>query len=120
MKILILPLLFYLVFLSIGCTSNQTLNKSEKEKLDPQLQQLLLTDNISDSHYSVSVNQDGVKLYGVIIGAEKVDEILSLGITVNSVHGEMITAKLTTDEIRKIVKLNSVKYVKNTTRSYPK
>ena len=120
MKPLIFPLIFYFVFLSLGCTSKQVLNRIEKEKLDPQLQQLLLGENISDTHYSVSVNQDGVKQYGVIIRAEKVDDILSLGITLNSVHGDIITAKLTTDQIRRIVNLNSVKNVKNSTKSYPK
>ena len=51
MKLLILSLFFYFVFFLIGCTSKQTLNKTEKEKLDPQLQQLLLVDNISDAQY---------------------------------------------------------------------
>jgi hypothetical protein len=96
-----------LVFIA-GCSGTPSLNQTEKEKLDPPLQQVLSGMAISATKYDVSLTGDGTKIYGVIIRAKNIEEITSLGIGFNSHQGEMITAKLTAEEIRQLVNLNSV------------
>ncbi len=119
MKKFIHIMMLFLVFVPQSCNNKQTLSPSEKEKLDPQLQQLLLEDGVTEKRYNVSMNENGKKVYGVIILTKNPEDIKRLGIHLNSVHGEIVTAKLRPEEIRNIVNLNSVQYLENSKKNYP-
>ena len=107
-----------MIVMFMSCSSSSKLSKIEMEKLDPALQKLVLGENVSDTKYNVRVQEDGTKIYGVIISSTNPKELTDIGITPNTVTGEIITAKLTIEEIRKVVLLQTVKSVKNVSKSY--
>ena len=119
MKSFLFIIMLILVAFSQSCTNKQTLSPSEQEKLDPFLQQLLVGEQINYSKYSMYQEDDGTVLYGVIIHAKDIDEIKKTGIHFNSIHGSLITAKLTPEEIRDVVNLNSVHFIENPKKNYP-
>ncbi len=100
-----------------NCGHNQTLNQVEQEKLDPFLQQLVLGEDINESKYSIYRQDDGTVLYGVIIKTEDVEDIKKSGIHINSHSGNIITAKLTKEDIRRLANLKSVIFINHSTKN---
>ena len=119
MKTIFLSFLATLLLLTTGCANRSMLSSGEIEKLDPALQKLLTEENVSDADYSVNQQSDGIKLYGVLIRGASRSEVQKLGIHVNSSFGDLITAKVTTEQLKSIVKLDSVYSVKNSIKSFP-
>jgi len=115
-------LVFLLVIAGMiaACSSGANLSKEEKSKLDPSLQRLLQDPELADKQYNVIVKEDGSKVYGVIIRSNNPQELENARIFINSIQGDIITAKLTLTEIRKVAALQSVSAVENSTKSYPK
>jgi hypothetical protein len=101
------------------CSLTHSLSQTEKAKLDPQLIRLL-TGNQNDNQFTSSQRSDGTKEYAVIITSEHSEEIKSTGASVSSVFGDVIVARATIDELRKIVSLPAVRAIesgsKNTTQ----
>ncbi len=104
----------------VACSSGTNLSKEEKMKLDPSLQRLLLEDDVPDTPYNVKLNAHGHKTYGVIIRCDNPTDLETAGIFINSIHNDIVTAKLTVAEIRKIAALSSVTSISNSSKSYPK
>jgi hypothetical protein len=116
-------MIFFLLLVSgifVSCSSGNNLTKQEKSKLDPSLQRLLKDEVIADKNYNVRVAENGSKMYGVIIRCSDATQLEQAGIPVNSVSGDIITAKLSIEQIRKVVTLPAVSSVENSTKSYPK
>lgn len=104
------------IFLVAGCTSTKIPTHDEMGKLDPQLKQLFTGDKPVESDYTISYREDGSKEYGVIIRSSNVSEIRAAGIPVGSVFGDVITARLTLVELRRVLALPSVRAVQNSSK----
>jgi hypothetical protein len=106
-----------MIVLFQNCSSKQSLSKAEKEKLDPFLRLLVLDEEIDEDKYSIYQQEDGTILYGVLIQTTDVEEINKTGIQINSENGNIITAKLTLQDIRRLVTLKSVVFINNSTKN---
>jgi len=102
-----------------ACKSTSDLSKEERAKVDTAIMKLLSGAEVDDKDYDVGARQDGFKEYGVIIRAEKTDELQSAGIKIQSVFGNVVTARLTLAEMRRILSLSSVRSVENGSKNYP-
>lgn len=113
MKREILLLLFFLLF---GACSSMKLTDEERSKLDPPLLRLLEKQPINESDYDIHIRPDGTKVYGVIIRGTNPEHISQIGIQLNSVFGNVITARLTLVELRRVLALPSVRAVQNSSK----
>ncbi|RPH37848.1 hypothetical protein EHM92_01620 [bacterium] len=86
-------------------------------KLDPGLQQLFASSPPADASYDVSVRADGVKEYGVIIRSSSPQDLRDAGVQVGSAFGDVITARVSVDELRRVVSLSTVRAVEQGNRS---
>jgi len=118
MNIFLNFLLVLILGACMACSSSAKLSKLEQEKLDPAIQKLVLGENTSDKKYQASRREDGIKIYSVIIKSTNPQELQDIGITPNTVTGEIIAARLSIKEIRQVVLLPSVKSVNNISKSY--
>jgi len=106
------------VVLMLGC-ARPLLTDREMAKLDPPLQKLVAGEFAAESDYDVSNRSGGEKEYGVIIRSSNAGELRSAGIPINSVMGDVITARLTVDEMRKVLTIPSVHALQNSSKNYP-
>lgn len=102
---------------ALQCGGGRSLSQEEMAKLDPHLQRLLTETSPSDTDYDVSVRGDGVKEYGVIVRSDRPQELRDAGIKVGSVFGDVVTARVSLDELRQIVGLASVRAVEQGSRN---
>lgn len=119
MKLLVSAVLLALILFAPSCSGTKSLTASEKAKLDPQLLVLLQDENIVESDYSISLRQDGTKQYAVIIRGTNPEELRAAGIALQAVMGDVITARVTKEELRKVVALPSVRAVQNSSKDFP-
>ena len=113
-----------LLTLSLGCVcgcsgGTPTLTASEMQKLDPALQRLLQGETLAIDHYSTSERGDGTTLYSVIIRSDQPDALEKAEIPTPSVQEDVITARLTTDEIRRAAQLDAVRRIENPAQHGP-
>lgn len=113
---LILPLLTILL---VSCSGGNRLSDAERSKLDPGVQRLLTQERIVESEYDTSVRPDGSKEYGLVVRSNNADELRKAGIRVASVFGDVVTVRVTPEELRKLVGLSSVRSVQNGSRNFP-
>jgi len=111
-------LIFLLAITTSFCTPALQLTDQERLKLDQQLQSLF-EKNPQETFLDVSRRSNGEKEYGVIIRASNAEEIRAQGVQVGSVYGDVITARITVGELRKILSLQSVRAVQNGSKNYP-
>ena len=102
-----------LFLLLAGCSSTTELTEVERQKLDPQLTMLLRGDIDAESDLDAGIRKDGSKEYGVIIRSKSVEEIKQAGIQIGSAFSDVITARVTIPELRKILSLTSVRAVQS-------
>ena len=102
-----------------ACSSASDLSIEERAKVDPAIMRLLSATGFDEADYDVGVRPDAVKEYGIIIRANNMNELQSVGIKIQSVFGNVITARLTLAELRKILSLPSVWAVENGSKNYP-
>ena len=102
-----------LFLLLAGCSSTTELTEVERQKLDPQLTMLLRGDIVAESDLDAGIRKDGSKEYGVIIRSKSVEEIKQAGIQIGSAFSDVITARVTIPELRKILSLTSVRAVQS-------
>jgi len=110
--------LLAVLFFMAGCGSTASLTQQEKVKLDPALQQVLEGEQSSERKMDVSLRKDGTKLYGVIISIKDNVKSNDLGIHCNTVQPGMVTAKLTVEEIRQVVKKDEVLRIDSGSKAY--
>jgi len=113
------PFFLILTVSLYGCSAEGTLTSEERAKLDPPLQRLFSGGNPDESQFDVSTLSNGQKAYSVIIRSSNADELRSLGVQVGSVFQDVITARVTLKELRKILSLPAVRAVQTGSRNYP-
>ena len=96
-----------------SCCSGPGLSVDERAKLDPPLQELLMGENVAEHRYDVTVRPDGSKEYGVIVRTDVADDVRGLGIPVGSVYGDIVTVRVTKEELKRIAGLKTVKSIQN-------
>ena len=111
-------LLMGLCILLGGCARPLPTDR-EMAKLDPPLQKLIGGDAIAEGDFDVSNRPGGEKEYGVIIRSSNPEDLRSSGILINSVMGDVITARLTVEEMRRVLTIPSVRAVQNSSKNYP-
>jgi hypothetical protein len=102
-----------------ACSTTTSLTEVERQKLDPQLVRLLNGDSGTDSDFDSTVRKDGAREYGVIIRSDNADEVKKAGIQIGSAFNNIITARVTPAELRKILTLPSVRSVQSSSKNYP-
>ena len=119
-RFLLLSLSFSIsAFFIVNCSSGSHLTPQEKSKLDPALQKLVETGEGRANQYDVNLMPDGTRIYGVIIRTNNMQELRKAGIQVNSVFGDIATARLTIKELVKVAKIPSVQSIQNSSKNYP-
>ncbi len=103
--------------LAIQCGQGTSLSRDEMAKLDPGLRQLFGQPPPGDANYDVSLRPDGVKEYGVVIRSDNPQELRDMGIKVGSVVGDIITARVSVEEMHRIVALPAIRSVEQGNRS---
>ncbi len=111
-------LLMGLVILLGGC-ARPALTDREMAKLDPPLQRLIVGEAVVEGDFDVSNRPGGEKEYGVIIRSSNPEELKSAGIPINTVMGDVITARLTISELKKVLTIPSVRALQNRSKNYP-
>jgi hypothetical protein len=100
-----------LLVLLVSCRGSRELSSVELSKLTPGLQALLTEERVPDELYDTSIAPDGTKEYGVIVRSGNADELRAAGIKVQSVIGDIITARVSKEQLRTLVALPSVKSI---------
>jgi hypothetical protein len=94
-----------------GCASSWDLSPAERGKLQPILLALLTEDLEPDGLADVTTHPDGTKEYGVIVRCTNPEDLRAERIPVRSIIGDIITASVTREQLRRIVALPSVRWV---------
>ena len=102
---------FLLALAVLSCGSSRDLSPSERAKLSPGLLALLTEEQAPDELYDVTLRPDGVKEYGVIIRSAVPEELRAQGIRIQSTFGDVLTARVTREELRSLLALPSVRSV---------
>lgn len=105
------------VLFLFGCSGSGRLSDADRAKLDPPLQRLLSGKQIAETDYDISIRQDGTKEYAVIIRSRNPDEVKSAGIRISSAYGEVLTARVSRDELAGLLRLPSVRFVESSSRN---
>jgi len=102
-----------------GCSTQTRLTDQEMAKIQPQLQRLLAGERVADLEELSSLRTDGSREYPLIVRMTNAQELDSIGVTPGSRFGEIVTVRVTTDEIRRIARLPSVTSIEAGARSEP-
>lgn len=101
----------FLFLMLVGCSSTTELTEVERQKLDPPLQRLLMGERVVESEYDIRTRPDGTREYAVIVRSKNVEELKAAGIRLSSAFGDVVTVRVTFDELRTLVSLPSVRSV---------
>ena len=101
--------LLFLAVLVISCGGTRDLTPADRAKLTPGLVALLTEESVPDELYDVSVRPDGTKEYGIIVRAATPDELRAQGIKVQSALGDVITVRVSKEQLRVLLSLPSVR-----------
>ncbi|MEJ2636479.1 MAG: hypothetical protein P8184_14450 [Calditrichia bacterium] len=117
----LLALFFFSIpaLLMTDCSPKSRLTPEAKAKLDPSLQKLLMTGKGDPNHYGINTLPDGSRVYSVIIRTNDPEALRKAGIKVGSVFGDVVTARLTIKELRKVAEMPAVRSIENSTKNYP-
>ena len=107
------PSLLLLAFLMLSCGGPMALTEAERAKLDPGLQSLLAEGTGPETRYDVTVRSDGTREYGVIVRTTDAEQLRAAGIRVQSVFGDVVTVRVSVDELRNVARLPAVRAVQN-------
>lgn len=116
-----LSALLCLSLLGMGaCTNSEpALTDSQREKLDPALQRLIEGEAPSTDRYSTSERDDGTTVYSVILQSDDPSALREAGLPINSVRGDLVTARLTVAQIREAAKMDAVRRIENPSQMSP-
>lgn len=70
--------------------------------------------------YSTSMRDDGVTVYSVILRSNTPEVLRDAGLPLNSVQGDVITARLSITQLRTAARLDAVRRIENPTETTPK
>jgi hypothetical protein len=100
-----------LAVLSLRCGDTAILEESQRQKLDPQLQQLLAGRNDVPPEIPSTVRPDGTREYTVLIRTNNIDDIRAAGVQPQDAVGNMIIAKVSLEELLHVVRIKSVLFI---------
>lgn len=111
----------FLSLLGMGaCTNSESaLTDSQREKLDPALQRLVEGGDPTMDRYSTSESDDGTTVYSVILRSDDPSALREAGLPINSVRGDIVTARLTVSQIREAARLDAVRRIENPSQMSP-
>ncbi len=107
------------LFFFLSCAAPHDLALEQMAKVDPGLRVLLERDNVADTQFDVRVRPDGSREYGVIVYGSDPDSLRSLGIRIQTVLGEMMTARVTVPELRILAAQSSVRSILKSEKASP-
>jgi subtilisin family serine protease len=102
--------------LFLGTVSGQTTQSVVREKLHPVFQELLAG---KPAAADANLSKAGERVYEASITTVNADAVRSLGIHLNSVFGTIATARVTVDQLKRLVGLTDVAYVDPGSLNYP-
>lgn len=102
-----------------GCSSTPPLTDEEMAKLHPQVQRLLAGEAAPDLDSTSTLRSDGVREFELIVRSANPDELRSIGITPQSQFGDVLTVRVSTEEIVKVARLQSVIAIEPGSKNYP-
>lgn len=111
-----------LAFLSVSfyaCSSTPPLTDHEMAKLHPQVQRLLAGEVVPELDKASSLRPDGARVYELIVRTTKPEEVRSIGIAPQSQFGELLTVRVTSEEIVKLARLPSLIAIEPGSQNYP-
>lgn len=97
-------------------TLNADLSSEQRAKLGPALQRLVARGSADESgpfRYSTTARADGSRAYGVLVRTSRPGALREAGLSVGSVVGEQVTARLTIDEMKTAARLPEVSAISN-------
>jgi minor extracellular serine protease Vpr len=107
-----------MVVFILGMAFGQSLQSVPQQKLHPVFQALLAGDLATVNSNaggiaarSVGLAKDGANLYDAIITTTNADVVRASGVSLNSVVGNYATARVTRQDLLKLIQLNEVVYV---------
>jgi lipopolysaccharide export LptBFGC system permease protein LptF len=112
----LLLLLSSLLF--INCRNTAPLSQAESEKLDRALQRLVTGQSLSRDSYTIST-RDGDTVYSVLIRTDDPERLSQSNVPIGTVNGNIVTARLTIDQIREAASLPFVRSIANPERARP-
>lgn len=115
-----------IIFIQCSDKSPLKLTKNELDKLDPRFQTVLAEElpNLQLTKASprikpAAIREDGTNVYNAIIYTTNPDTLKAVGIQVNSVLPKFVTARVTSLDLVRIIKLDAVKYIDAGEKLYP-
>jgi minor extracellular serine protease Vpr len=109
---------FILLLIVVYAAFGADLTEKQRSKLHPLFRSLitkssqpLLKTSSRLNRIASTVSSDGTVRYGAIVYTRNVEEIRSMGIHVNSVLPEFVTAQLTPSDMTRLADLESVKFL---------
>ena len=104
-------LMVVMALFSLCCCGSRELTPEERAKLEPRLIAFLADESGAGELYDMTQRADGTKEYGVVVRCTNPEELRSAGIHVRSVLGDVVTASVTREELRRVISLPSVRWV---------
>ena len=103
-----------------GCSNSQhALTEPQMQKLDPALQRLVRGESRGMDRYS-TFERDEVTVYSVILRSNNPEALRKADLPLNSVQGDVITARLSITQLRTAARLDAVRRIENPTETTPK
>ncbi|WP_103019000.1 hypothetical protein [Salinibacter altiplanensis] len=105
---------FCLAFCSLvllGCSGEAELTAEQKQKLDAQLQRIVL-DGANPGHQGPA-RDDGSAVHSVLVRSDDPESLVKAGFSINSVSGTVATARWTVEEIRRAAQQESVRMIES-------
>lgn len=99
-------------------TSSRSQDSGWKQKLDANLARLI-DDDMNSPIEPARMNDSGEEVYGVFVRTGQPQKLRDAGIDINSVSGDIVTARFTESEIIQAAKLQSVSRVNSSGSAYP-
>jgi hypothetical protein len=106
-----IPVFLLLFVVVASCCGSRELSSAERAKLTPGLLALLTEETVPDELYDVTIRPDGTKEYGIIIRSTEPDDLRAQGIGVQSVIGDVITARVSREQLRSLLSIPSIRSV---------
>ncbi len=89
------------------------------QTLDPALQRLLRGEARGMDRYRTSTRDDGTTVYSVLLRSNNPEALRDAGLPLNSVQGDIVTARLSLEQLRTAARLEAVQRIENPTEASP-
>jgi hypothetical protein len=106
------------VLLMLQCSGGSELTAEQRGKLDAPLQRLVVEGRKSPA-LETTTRGDGTIVYLVLVRAGEPASLREAGLPVNSVSGDVVTARWSVGEIRMAARLSTVRRIEASGRAQP-